>query len=129
MKLYFLPENFTDFIFALVGEEAGLLGTLLVLFCFGVLLFAGVSIAKRSRDLPGFGVAFGVTVMMCAQAFINVAVVTATVPTKGISLPFVSYGGSSLVCMLAAVGLLLNVGLTRSRHGGPVAEEVVHGTS
>jgi cell division protein FtsW len=113
-KLHFLPENFTDFIFAMIGEEAGLAGTLLILFCFGAFLFAGISIARRARDLPGFIIAYGVTVLICAQAFVNVAVVSALVPPKGISLPFVSYGGSSLVCMMAAVGLLLNV----ARHEG-----------
>jgi cell division protein FtsW len=109
MKLYFLPENFTDFILALIGEETGLAGTLLVLFCFGMLLFAGLAIARRARDLSGFVLAYGITVIICAQAFINIAVVTASVPTKGISLPFVSYGGSSLVCMMGAMGILLNV--------------------
>lgn len=112
MKLYFLPENFTDFIFALIGEEAGLAGTLLVLFCFAALLYAGLAIARRARDLQGFVLAYGITVVICAQAFLNMAVVTASVPTKGISLPFVSYGGSSLVCMMGAMGLLLNVGLS-----------------
>ncbi len=115
MKLYFLPENFTDFIYALIGEEWGLIGTLLVLFCFLVILLAGVAIAKRARTLSGYVLALGMTVIICAQAFINVAVVTASVPTKGISLPFVSYGGSSLVCMMAAVGLILNVAFSSER--------------
>ncbi len=126
MKLYFLPENFTDFIFSLIGEEAGLAGTLLVLFCFAVLLWAGASIARRARDMQGFVLAIGVTVTICAQAFINIAVVTASVPTKEISLPFVSYGGSSLVCMMAAIGILLNVALNSGTDAVEAPLEAAH---
>lgn len=108
-KLFFLPENFTDFILSLVGEEMGLAGTLLVLTCFLAFLLASVSIARRARNASGALVALGVGVMVSLQGFINIAVVTASVPTKGISLPFVSYGGSSLVAMMIGLGLLLNV--------------------
>jgi cell division protein FtsW len=108
-KLFFLPENFTDFILALVGEEMGLAGTLLVTLCFLAFLLAAVAIARRARTASGYLIALGVGIMVSFQGFINIAVVTASVPTKGISLPFVSYGGSSLVAMMIGLGLLLNV--------------------
>ncbi|MHC4598187.1 MAG: putative lipid II flippase FtsW [Planctomycetota bacterium] len=108
-KLFFLPENFTDFILSLVGEEMGLAGTLLVLACFLAFLLASVSIARRARTGSDALIALGVGILVSLQGFINIAVVTASVPTKGISLPFVSYGGSSLVAMMIGLGLLLNV--------------------
>jgi cell division protein FtsW len=108
-KLFFLPENFTDFILALVGEEMGLAGTLLVVLCFTAFLLAGVAVARKARKSSGYLIALGVSLLVGLQGFINIAVVTASVPTKGISLPFVSYGGSSLVVMMIGLGLLLNV--------------------
>ncbi len=108
-KLFFLPEDFTDFILALVGEEMGLAGTLLVVGCYLVFFLSALDIARKARTVTGSLVALGVGTLVSLQGFINVAVVTASVPTKGISLPFVSYGGSSLVVMMAALGLLLNV--------------------
>ncbi|MCU0722400.1 MAG: putative lipid II flippase FtsW [Planctomycetes bacterium] len=121
-KLFFLPEDFTDFILALVGEEMGLLGTLLVVGCFLVFTVSALSIARRARTETGFLVALGVTILVSLQGFINVAVVTASAPTKGISLPFVSYGGSSLMIMMAALGLLLNVS-RGSDAPGPATED------
>jgi cell division protein FtsW len=114
-KLFFLPEDFTDFILALIGEEMGLLGTLLVVASFLAFTLAALAIARRARTETGFLVALGVAVLVGLQGFINIAVVTASAPTKGISLPFVSYGGSSLMIMMAGLGLLLNV----SRGAGP----------
>jgi cell division protein FtsW len=108
-KLFYLPEAHTDFIFAVVGEELGLLGTLAVLVLFTVFLWRGLRTSMRAPDLFGFYLALGITMMVCVQAFINMSVVLGLLPTKGIPLPFLSYGGSSFVVMLAAVGILLNV--------------------
>lgn len=108
-KLLFLPEAHNDFIFALIGEELGLIGTLSILTLFALFVIQGWRVARRAPDLLGTLIALGVTLCIGLQAAINVAVVTHSMPTKGISLPFVSYGGSSLIFTLAAVGMLLNV--------------------
>jgi len=108
-KLFFLPEAHTDFIFAVIGEELGLIGTCAVLALFMVFLWRGLRASVKAPDTFGFYLALGITMMVCLQAFINTSVVLALVPTKGIPLPFLSYGGSSFVVMLAAVGILLNV--------------------
>lgn len=108
-KLYYLPEPDTDFIFAIIGEELGLIGTLLVLVVFVILIHQGMKISSRARDPFGALLAFGVTVMIAIQALMHVAVVTASMPTKGIVLPFVSSGGSSIVISLISVGILLSV--------------------
>jgi cell division protein FtsW len=108
-KLFYLPDAHTDFIYAVVGEELGLLGTLLVLALFGLFLWRGLRASSRAPDLFGFYLALGITMTVCVQAFINMSVVLGIVPNKGIPLPFLSYGGSSFVVMLAAVGILLNV--------------------
>ncbi len=108
-KLFYLPEAHTDFIFAVVGEELGMIGTCAVLILFGLFFWRGVRAAINARDLFGFYLGLGITTMICVQAFINMSVVLGLLPTKGIPLPFLSYGGSSFVVMLAAVGILLNV--------------------
>src|ERR1041385_2298169 len=108
-KLFYLPEAHTDFIFAVVGEELGLIGTFALLGLFLVFFWRGVRASMRAPDLFGFYLALGITLMVCVQAFINMSVVLGLLPTKGIPLPFLSYGGSSFVVMLAAVGILLNV--------------------
>jgi len=108
-KLFYLPEAHTDFIFAVVGEEMGMIGTCGVLLLFTVFLWRGVRTSMRAPDVFGFYLALGITMMVCVQAFINMSVVLGLLPTKGIPLPFLSYGGSSFVVMLAAVGILLNV--------------------
>ena len=108
-KLFFLPEPHTDFIFAVIGEEFGLLGTIFVVALFGLLLYRGVRAAVVTRDTFGRYLATGIVAMICIQAFFNISVVLALLPTKGIPLPFISYGGSSLFVMLASVGVLLNV--------------------
>jgi cell division protein FtsW len=108
-KLFFLPDAHTDFIFAVIGEEFGLLGTLFVLALFAVFVWRGLRASSRAPDLFGFYLALGITMTVCVQALINMSVVLGIVPNKGIPLPFLSYGGSSFVVMLTAVGILLNV--------------------
>ena len=108
-KLFYLPEPHTDFIFAVTAEELGLLGSLVVLLLFGIFLWRGVRTALRTQDVFGRLLAVGITSMVVVQAFINMSVVLGIMPTKGIPLPFVSYGGSSLFVTLACVGVLLNI--------------------
>lgn len=108
-KWGFLPEAHTDFILAVIGEELGLVGSLVVLGLFVGFMGAGWSIAMRSRSLYGRLVAFGVTNWIGVQALINIGVTVGTLPTKGITLPFVSYGGSSLLMSLVGVGILVSV--------------------
>lgn len=108
-KLFYLPEPHTDFIFAVTAEEIGLLGSLLLVLLFAVFLWRGIRSAIRTQDLFGRFLAVGITSMVVVQAFINISVVLGLMPTKGIPLPFVSYGGSSLFVTLACVGVLLNI--------------------
>lgn len=108
-KLSFLPEIHTDFIFALIGEELGFVGTSLVIILFTLFLIRGLSIAKNSDDSFSSYLAYGITFMISYQALINFLVVTGMIPTKGLPLPFISYGGSSLFVNMIAVGILLNV--------------------
>jgi len=108
-KLFYLPEPHTDFIFAVTAEELGLLGSLIIVLLFAVFLWRGVRTAVRTQDMFGRFLAVGITSMIVVQAFINISVVLGLMPTKGIPLPFVSYGGSSLFVTLACVGVLLNI--------------------
>ncbi|MGE0405171.1 MAG: putative lipid II flippase FtsW [Candidatus Korobacteraceae bacterium] len=108
-KLFYLPEPHTDFIYAVIAEEFGLLGSLAVLALFGVFLCRGVQAAIVTRDIFARYLATGIVAMVVVQAFINISVVLGLMPTKGIPLPFVSSGGSSLFVMLASVGVLLNI--------------------
>ena len=108
-KINYLPEAHTDMIFAIVGEELGLLGTTAVIAAFAAFAFAGFTVALRCRDPFGKLVAAGITSLVCGQAAVNLAAVLGIAPLTGIPLPFVSYGGSSLVVLLGAVGILLNI--------------------
>jgi cell division protein FtsW len=108
-KLFYLPEPHTDFIFAVTAEELGLVGSLVVVLLFAIFLWRGIRTALRTEDMFGRFLAVGITSMVVVQAFINISVVLGLMPTKGIPLPFVSYGGSSLFVTLACVGVLLNV--------------------
>lgn len=108
-KLFYLPEPHTDFIYAVIGEELGLLGALAVLACFGVIAWRGFRIASRAQDNFGSLVALGLTAMIVGQAFINMSVVLGLAPTKGIPLPLLSNGGSSLLVNLLGMGILLNI--------------------
>jgi cell division protein FtsW len=108
-KLFFLPEPHTDFIFAVIGEELGLVGSFIVLALFIVFLVRGLRVARLAPDPFGRLLAVGITAMVVIQALINFSVVIGLMPTKGIPLPFISYGGSSLLVTLAAAGVLLNI--------------------
>jgi len=108
-KFGYLPEHETDFIFAIIGEELGLVGTSGVLIAFMVVMICGVRIAWNARDTFGMLLATGLTFLIGLQAFINIGVVTATLPNKGLPLPFISRGGSNLFLMLVCVGLLLSI--------------------
>ena len=108
-KLFYLPEPHTDFIYAVIAEETGLLGAAVVLLCFGVILWRGLGVAAAAPDRFGAFLALGITMMVGFQAFFNISVVLGLAPTKGIPLPFVSAGGSSLLINLLAMGILLSV--------------------
>jgi cell division protein FtsW len=108
-KLFFLPEPHTDFIYAVIAEETGLVGALVILACFGVLAWRGLRASSRAPDSFGAFLALGITMMIVLQAFVNISVVLGLMPTKGIPLPLVSAGGSSLLINLLGVGVLLNI--------------------
>jgi cell division protein FtsW len=108
-KLLFLPFAHSDFIFAVIGEELGLVGAMIVVFVFAIFLWRGMRAALRAPDRFGMLLGLGIVVGIVAQALLNISVVLAIVPNKGIPLPFISYGGSSLVPTLAGVGILLNI--------------------
>ena len=108
-KLFYLPEPQTDFIFAVTAEELGLIGSLIVVALFGIFCVRGFRAAMKAKDPFARYLAVGITTMIGVQALFNISVVLALLPTKGIPLPFLSYGGSSFIVMLAGVGILLNV--------------------
>ena len=108
-KLFYLPEPHTDFIYAVIAEELGLIGATGVLVCFCVIAWRGARIALRAEDAFGSFVALGLTTMVAVQALVNISVVLGLVPTKGIPLPLVSAGGSSLLINLLGIGMLLNI--------------------
>ena len=111
--LDFLPEQHTDFIFSVLAEEWGLVGAMIVLVVFVLLITCGLRIAQQSRDPFGTILAVGVTAMISWQVFINIGMVMGLMPVVGVTLPFVSYGGSSVISMMAGAGLLLNVSMRR----------------
>jgi len=109
-KLFYLPEPHTDFILAVIGEETGIIGVSIVLLLYILLVYKGVKIALRAPERFGTFLALGLTLAVGLQAFINCAVVMGLLPTKGLPLPFISYGGSSLLTNLFAMGILMNIG-------------------
>lgn len=117
-KMFYLPFAHSDFIFAVVGEELGLFGALMVVAVFGVLLWRGARAALLAPDRFGMLLGLGLIAGIVAQALFNISVVLSLVPTKGIPLPFISYGGSSLVPTLVAVGILLNISQYANSAGG-----------
>jgi len=112
----FLPEAYGDFIFAILGEEMGFIGTMIVLSGFLVFFFTGILISKKSKDKFGQLLAFGITLSITAYAFVNVAVTTGLLPTTGLPLPFISYGGTSLFFLGISVGILINIALSNIKH-------------
>jgi cell division protein FtsW len=108
-KLFYLPEPHTDFIYAVIGEELGLIGATTILICFCVIAWRGLQISVRAEDRFGSLVALGLTTMVAVQAFVNMSVVLGLLPTKGIPLPLISNGGSSLLVSLLGMGVLLNI--------------------
>jgi cell division protein FtsW len=121
-KAFYLPEPHNDFIYAVISEELGLLGATVVLACFCVITWRGFRTSLRAPDRFGAFLALGLTTMIAFQAFFNISVVLGLLPTKGIPLPFVSYGGSSLLINLLGMGILLNV----SQHASPTHVVTVH---
>ncbi|MBW2323279.1 MAG: putative lipid II flippase FtsW [Deltaproteobacteria bacterium] len=108
-KLFFLPEPHTDFIFSVVGEELGFIGVALISFLFLCLVWRGIVVALNAYELEGTYLALGLTLIIGVQAFLNMFVVTGLLPTKGLALPFFSYGGSSLIMNFICVGIIMNV--------------------
>ncbi len=112
-NLRFIPAHHTDFVFAVVGEEMGLLGALILIAAFCCLLWRGVRIANNARDFYGTMIAFGIVVMFAFQMIVNIGMTIGIMPITGIPLPFITYGGSNLVVNLAAIGLLTNIYMRR----------------
>ncbi|MBV9057232.1 MAG: putative lipid II flippase FtsW [Candidatus Eremiobacteraeota bacterium] len=113
-KFFYLPEQYTDFIFSILGEELGLIGTLAVVALFVTLAYRAIRIALRAPDRFGFFLAIGCAAMITIQAFVNIGVVSSSWPVTGVPLPFISFGGSSLVVNLVAIALIANVGRHRA---------------
>jgi cell division protein FtsW len=108
-KLFYLPEPHTDFILSVIAEESGFMGVFIVIALFGVFVFRGFMISFKAPDRFSSLLASGVTMIIALEAFINIAGVMGLIPLKGLALPFLSYGGTSLIMSLCAVGILLNI--------------------
>jgi cell division protein FtsW len=113
-KFFYIPEPYNDFIFSVMAEELGFIGVITVLALFCVLLWRGVRVSIMAADLFGSLLALGITSLIAVQTLFNIAVVTATVPVTGVSLPFFSYGGTSMILFLGQIGILLNI--SKSAH-------------
>jgi len=114
-KLFYLPTPHTDFIFSVIGEEGGLRWVLIVVLLFIVILWRGINIAKEERDVFGSLLALGLTIAIAIQAVVNMGVNLSLLPTKGLTLPFLSYGGTALVMNMAFIGILMNIWAYQNR--------------
>ncbi len=125
-KISRLPEPHTDFIFAVIAEEVGIIGTLFVIILFFIVFWRGIVISAEAPDQFGKLLAIGLSLLIIVQAYINIAVASGSLPTTGITLPFISYGGSSLISNMVAAGILLNISRYRETvvHGAKMGEEV-----
>jgi cell division protein FtsW len=112
-KLFYLPEPHTDFIFSVIGEELGLIGVLIIIGLYTVILWRGISIARNSPDAFGSFAAIGLTTAMGLQICVNMGVALGLLPTKGLTLPFLSYGGTALLMNMASIGVLMNIGAVK----------------
>ncbi|MBA7665793.1 putative peptidoglycan glycosyltransferase FtsW [subsurface metagenome] len=108
-KLFYLPEPHTDFVAAIIAEEAGFIGISILLILFALIVIRGIKIALNAPDLFGSYLALGISCMLALQVMVNMGVVMALLPTKGLTLPFISYGGSSLVISLISMGILMSI--------------------
>ena len=116
-KLFYLPEPHTDFIFSVIGEELGLIGVLAIVGLYAWIIFRGIRIARNTTDYFGSFLAMGLTIGMGLQIVVNMCVAMSLLPTKGLTLPFMSYGGTSLLLNMASIGILMNISATGSRTG------------
>lgn len=114
-KYLYIPEPHNDFIFSILAEELGFVGCLFIIILFAIFIWRGILISMKSTEMFGTLMAVGITTQIAFQAIVNIAVVTATVPTTGMSLPFISYGGTALLLLLANVGILLNISRSNSK--------------
>lgn len=128
-KWLYVPNAHTDFIYAILGEEIGLLGTLVVLGLFAFLAYLGIRIARSAPDRFGMLIASGITIWMASQALVNMGAVTATLPVTGVPLPLVSFGGSSLVITLIAIGILTSIAKAGKARNDPSSRSPSHGRS
>ena len=123
-KLGWLPEAHTDFIFSVISEEFGFVGSLAIILLFLILFYRGINIALRSPTIYGRMVAFGITVSIAMQAFLNISVATSFLPATGVTLPLISYGGSSLFVTMCMIGILLNISKTRMIRDDRIGKEI-----
>ena len=124
-KALYMPEPHNDFIFAIIGEELGLIGCIAVIAIFVVLIWAGIKVAGKAKDRYGKLLATGIISVIALQALINIAVVTGSMPVTGVPLPFISYGGTSLVFNMAAMGVLLNISRQCKNTKDEIEEKII----
>ena len=124
-KALYMPEPHNDFIFAIIAEELGLVGCIIIMAIFAVLIIAGIDVAMKAKDKYGKLLAAGIISVIAVQVIINIAVVTGSMPVTGVPLPFISYGGTSLVFNLAAVGVLLNISRQTKSHKDEIQEKII----
>ena len=120
----FLPEAYGDFIFAILGEEMGFIGTVIVIAGYLLLFIVGILIAKKAKDRFGQLLAFGITISIVAYAIVNIAVTTGMIPTTGLPLPFISYGGTSLVFVCIGIGILINIALSNQKKSDTIDDDI-----